>query len=71
MIEDGVYAVMKNTVITDKVTKAMQKLTFYVLGPDVAARGLDEAKVIEGIKVVDYNGFVDLVTKHDNVQAWL
>ena len=71
LIEDGVYAVMQNTAITDKVIKAMQTYTFYVLGPDVQARGLDEAKIIDGIKVVDYGGFVDLVTKNDNVQAWL
>jgi len=41
----------------------------YVLGPDVKARGL-EGKLLDGIKTVDYEGFVDLVEKH-NVNTWL
>jgi tRNA 2-thiouridine synthesizing protein B len=49
----------------------MSGLSFYVLGPDLKARGISEDKVIDGIKVVDYNGFVDLVTEHDTTQSWL
>jgi tRNA 2-thiouridine synthesizing protein B len=32
---------------------------------------MTEDRIISGIKVVDYAGFVDLTTKHENVQAWL
>ena len=28
-------------------------------------------KVIDGIKLVDYAGFVDLATENDKVQSWL
>jgi tRNA 2-thiouridine synthesizing protein B len=49
----------------------MNDVTFYVLGPDLAARGMTEDQLIDGIKVVDYEGFVDLTTEHENVQAWL
>ena len=45
--------------------------TVYVLGPDLAARGMSEDRVIDGIQVVDYSGFVDLTTKHDTCQSWL
>ncbi len=45
-------------------------ISFCVLGPDVQARGI-EGKLADGIKVVDYDGFVDLVAEHDTVQAWL
>ena len=71
LIEDGVYAAAKSTVVSDKVTKAMEGITFYVLGPDAKARGVRETQLMDGIKVVDYNGFVDLVAEHDNVQSWL
>jgi sulfur transfer complex TusBCD TusB component (DsrH family) len=27
--------------------------------------------MMDGIKVVDYDGFVDLVAEHDAVQSWL
>jgi tRNA 2-thiouridine synthesizing protein B len=49
----------------------MQGITFYVLGPDAKARGLREPQMMDGIKVVDYDGFVDLVAEHDSVQSWL
>ena len=46
-------------------------IEFYVLGPDVSARGLDDTPLIDGIDVVDYGGFVDLVVEHDVAQSWL
>lgn len=70
-IEDGVYAAMDGTEIADTVKGVMGDCKVYVLGPDVRARGLSEDKVIDGVSVVDYGGFVDLVTEHDNVQSWL
>ncbi len=71
MIEDGVYGAMKGTVKSDVVTGAMGDVTFYVLGPDLKARGIGEDKLIDGVKVVDYSGFVNLTTENDKVQAWL
>jgi sulfur transfer complex TusBCD TusB component (DsrH family) len=32
---------------------------------------MGENDVIEGAKLVDYGGFVDLVTTHRQTQAWL
>lgn len=70
-IEDGIYAALDGTAFSDTVKGVMGDCKVYVLGPDVLARGLSEEKVIDGVTVVDYGGFVDLVTEHDNVQAWL
>ncbi len=71
LIEDGVYAATKGTKVADQVTAAMGRMKFYVLGPDMKARGISEDKILDGIQVVDYGGFVDLVAEHDNVQSWL
>ena len=71
LFEDGIYGAMRGTKAADKITQAMNDLSFYVLGPDISARGMMEDQVIDGIKVIDYGGFVDLVTEHDNVQCWL
>ncbi len=49
----------------------MGDVRFFVLGPDIEARGLADKPVINGIEVVDYHGFVDLVAEHDVVQSWL
>lgn len=69
LIEDGVYAATTGNSVADKIKNAAE-VNFCVLGPDAQARGI-EGKLAEGIKVVDYEGFVDLVAEHDAVQAWL
>ena len=71
MIEDGIYAVLKGTSAEGQVKAALDNLNVYVLGPDLKARGFTEERVIEGVKVVDYAGFVDLAAENDKVQAWL
>ena len=71
MMEDGVYGALKGTSAESMVATALDNLSVYVLGPDLAARGLSEDRLIEGVKVVDYAGFVDLAAENDKVQAWL
>ncbi len=71
LFEDGVYAVLKGTSAEDQIKAALDKQSVYVLGPDLKARGFSEDRVIEGVKVVDYAGFVDLAAENDKVQAWL
>jgi tRNA 2-thiouridine synthesizing protein B len=71
LIEDGVYAALEKATHAEKITGRMEDFSFYVLGPDVAARGLGDTPLIECIAVVDYEGFVDLVAEHDATQSWL
>ena len=71
LFEDGVYAALTDTAATGKVEAASKDLSFYVLGPDLAARGIETERVMEGIEVVDYGGFGDLVAEHGPVQSWL
>lgn len=69
LIEDGVYAATTGHSAAEKISNA-GGISFAVLGPDLQARGL-EGKLADGIKVVDYEGFVNLVAEHDSVQSWL
>ena len=71
LLEDGVYAALSKATSATAVNERMEDLDFYVLGPDVSARGLDEKPLIDGINVVDYGGFVDLVVEHEVAQSWL
>jgi len=71
LIEDGVYAVTKGSTAESKLKEAMAKdIRVYALWPDLEARGMQDT-VIDGIKQVDYPGFVDLVAEIKNVQSWL
>ncbi len=67
LIEDGVYAAIKG----GKIASQLDGRNVSVLGPDLAARGIAEDKLVGGITVVDYAGFVDLVESNDKVQSWL
>ena len=69
LIEDGVYAAMKGGRAADALS-AVKGVRICALSADVKARGL-EGRLIDGVEVVDYGGFVDLVTETDKTQAWL
>ena len=71
LLEDGVYAAMTGTEATAKMEAASKDHAIYVLGPDLAARGIKEDRLIAGVSVVDYGGFVDLTVEHGTVQSWL
>ena len=70
LIEDGVLGAVKGSRAAGDLEKAMGDITFYALEGDLKARGLAD-KVMDGIKLVGYDGFVDLAVEHDKVQAWL
>jgi len=70
LIEDGVYAATRGNAAQAKLRAAQAQLDIYVLAPDLEARGMGQA-LAEGIKTVDYAGFVDLVAQHKNCQSWL
>ena len=70
LIEDAVYAATKGSAAAAKIQAAAADLKVYALGPDLAARGM-AGRVIEGVNVVDFGGFVDLVAEHGTCQSWL
>lgn len=70
LLEDAVYAAMQGTVVEPKVKQALARHAVFALSPDLKARGLDAGRLIDGVQVVDYGGFVDLAVAHDKVQCW-
>jgi tRNA 2-thiouridine synthesizing protein B len=70
MYEDGIYGAIKGTAVAEKIT-AQNGVKFYVLGPDLKARGVAEDKVTDGIEIVDYAKFVSLAAENDKVLAWV
>ncbi|MFH1603365.1 MAG: sulfurtransferase complex subunit TusB [Pseudomonadota bacterium] len=70
LIEDGVYAATRGHAAESKLRAASAHLEIYVLAPDLEARGMAQS-LAEGVKPVDYTGFVELVAQHKNCQSWL
>ncbi len=71
LIEDAVYGAVGGSEIAEEIGKRMKDVTVYALGPDLAARGIEKTPLIKGVKIVDYEGFVDLVTEHEASHSWL
>ncbi|MGV6811821.1 MAG: sulfurtransferase complex subunit TusB [Brevirhabdus sp.] len=71
MIEDGIYGGLSGTGMSELVQARTGSVKIYVLREDMEARGIDGARLLDGVSAVDYDGFVDLVTEHDRAQSWL
>lgn len=71
LIEDAVYGAAKGTAMEPMVKAAMADKKVYALKSDLMARAVKQERVIDGIEIVDYAGFVDLVEANDKVQAWV
>ena len=70
LIEDGVYGATSGTTATSMVENAMKSVKVYALKEDVEARGVKE-RVMDGVELVDYAGFVKLAADNNQVQSWL
>jgi tRNA 2-thiouridine synthesizing protein B len=68
LYEDGVYAAADGTHLAGQIKAALARHPVYVLAADLEARGIQ--RLIEGVQVVDYDGFVGLVEEH-NVVPWI
>ena len=71
MIEDAAVGAMDGSSFSEKLKAAMADKSVYVLSGDLAARGISEDRIIDGIKTVDYAGFVDLTVENETTQSWL
>ncbi len=69
LIEDGVIGAT-NTDKSFLISELASSGRVYALTADLEARGIAD-KVIDGIKLVDYKDFVDLVIEHKSSASWL
>ena len=68
LYEDGVYAAVEGTASEGVILQALERHSIYALQADLEARGL--TSLVDGIQVIDYAGFVELVEQH-HVVPWL
>lgn len=70
LIEDGVYAALAHGGVAERLAFASRRHTLYALGPDLAARGLADRPLLDGLRIIDYPDFVRLVAEHSATQSW-
>lgn len=70
LMEDAVCVARTGTRWEATLQAAQARFRFFVLGPDLEARGL-AGSLVSGVNAVDYAGFVELVEKNPTCQSWL
>ncbi|MEO8119989.1 MAG: sulfurtransferase complex subunit TusB [Rhodoferax sp.] len=70
LIEDGIYAATVGSAAESRLRQACATLKVYALQPDMDARGVT-GKLIDGVTLVDYSGFVDLTVQYHTSHSWL
>ncbi len=70
LIEDGVYAATRGSTGEARLKAAAGKFKLFALGPDMEARGIAD-RAMDGVTLIDYAGFVDLVAEYNTCQSWL
>ena len=59
LYEDGIYGALAGSTLEARMKEIMSSHDVYVLKEDVALRGIE--RLIDGVKEIDYTGFVGLV----------
>ena len=71
LIEDGVLSAVNGSPARELLQRLMDEgVLVFALQEDLEARGLKGVFMLEGIRTVDYDGFVGLVEKYE-VVPWL
>lgn len=70
LVQNGVYhAALKRDSNTSPVLSL--DATFYALSEDLQSRGLSDSAVEPGVKVINYDGLVDLIFNEYEKTIWL
>jgi tRNA 2-thiouridine synthesizing protein B len=71
LIEDGVLSAVNGSPARELLQRLIDEgVSVFALQEDLEARGLKGVFMLEGIRTVDYDGFVGLVERYE-VVPWL
>ncbi|MCJ7694509.1 MAG: sulfurtransferase complex subunit TusB [Anaerolineaceae bacterium] len=68
LYEDGVFIAKTGAKDSWKIENTIKDHPFYALDVDLEARGIVD--LIEGIEIISYDGFIELIETHE-VIPWL
>ncbi len=72
LIHDGVIGTTKKEKIPEILRETLDlPINFFILIPDLKARGMDPNNLIDKITGIDYNDFVDLLVDMKKIVSWM
>ncbi|PPI88538.1 sulfurtransferase complex subunit TusB [Candidatus Pantoea edessiphila] len=69
LLQDGVLASLKDSLIINKILRINKSIIIWVLEEDLIARGIIK-QISNKVRLVNYNGFVELTEKHHQQIVW-
>jgi len=70
-LENAIFQINKNGILCSALEKVLcNRIDFYVLDVELETRGINIAELIEGIKVINYQGFVELTESNKVIKTW-
>jgi tRNA 2-thiouridine synthesizing protein B len=69
-LENALFNLLKKSRFEILVKETLRQQSLFVLEDEIRLRGIDEKELIEGIMVINYQGFVHLTLKHPLIQTW-
>ncbi len=70
LLEGGVYAARQDSVFSPKLKEAMLHVSIHALLPDLVARGIGPEEILDGVALVEYEGFVRLTLACSPILSW-
>jgi sulfur relay protein TusB/DsrH len=70
LLANGVYAALVDAEINIPLDQLRKSGRLYVLKEDLVARGISASTPPSQTTLISYEGFVDLVVKHQNTYNW-
>lgn len=69
LLEDGVLGALPSPHNSHLSVLIQEGVKVFAIDADVQARGL-ASRLISGVTLIDYEGFVELTIQHTRVQSW-
>lgn len=70
-LENAVLRLLKNSAISDILTRKLSCNRLCVLSDDITIRGIAPDELTEGLEVIDYAGLVELTVNNVGIQSWV
>lgn len=69
-IENAVLSLMDGGRLTSNLIQLQKKARLFILAPDLETRGIDNEKLVAGIELIEYTGFVELTVQNKVIHSW-
>ena len=69
-IRSAVFALMSGNILQKQLKIMVKQNRIFVLSSDLVARGVLPEELLDGIGIINYEGFVELTVGNSVIQSW-